>query len=134
MSIFKNIGDVQILKILGYAYAESHDEMVIGEYLWKKEDYPICAYVIVANLDFSIPSPLCSIYLCSVHPSYSVESCYSGFACKCCDFNKSDQLSKSKCSCISRCMFPEGCVYFKIINKVSDHPTIESAMAAMKSL
>ena len=132
MSIFKNIGDVQILKILGYAYAESHDERVIGEYLWKKEDYPICAYVIVANPDFSITAPLCSIYLCSVHPSYSVESCYSGFACKCCDFNKSDH--PSKCSCISRCVFPEGCVYFKIINKVSDHPTIESAMAAMKSL
>lgn len=132
MSIFKNIGDVQILKILGYAYAESHDERVIGEYLWKKEDYPICAYVIVANPDFSITAPLCSIYLCSVHPSYSVESCYSGLACKCCDFNKSDQLSK--CSCISRCMFPEGSVYFKIIDKVSDHSTIESTMAAMKSL
>ena len=48
MSIFKNVGDVQTLKILGYAYAESHDERVIGEYLWKKGDYPICAYVMAA--------------------------------------------------------------------------------------
>lgn len=130
MSIFKNVGDVQILKIPGHA--KPYDERVIDEYLRKKEDYPICAYVMVANPDFSIASPLCSIYLCSIHPSYSVESCYSGLACKYCDFNKSDLISR--CSCISRCMFPEGNVYFKIINKVSDHPTIESAMEAMKSL